>query len=80
MFTTKKVPEYDFLVHERIDILDKQGYCGFNISKIDGNIHSEDIIVEATNHQGITLTCKGSTKEDAFKKMIDLIDVTVGDF
>ncbi len=80
MFSTKRAPEYDYLVHERIDILMDKGYCGFTITQISDNNFSGEYLVEATNHQGITLTSKGETKEEACKKMIDLIDVTVNDF
>jgi len=80
MFSTKRAPEYDYLVHERIDILMEQGYCGFTITSISGNNLTGEYLVEATNNQGKTLTSKGETKEDACKKLIDLIDVTVDDF
>lgn len=80
MFSINKTPEYDYLVHERINILTDQGYCGFTINKIDSTPYSGETIVESTNGQGITLTAKGDTKEDACKKMIDLIDITVDDF
>jgi len=80
MFSTYKTPEYDYLVHERIDALIDHGYCGFAVSKISGNIQSGEVWVEATNKKGITLSSKGDTKEDACKKLIDLIDVTTGDF
>jgi len=80
MLKTKRTPEFDYLMHERVDILMDQGYCGFAINKISGDKHFGEYLVEATNHQGIILTTKGETKEDACKKMIDLIDVTVDDF
>jgi len=80
MFSTYKTPEYDYLVHERIDALIEYGYRGFTISKISGNVRSGDFRVEATNKKGTTLTSMGDTKEDACKKLIDLIDVITGDF
>jgi hypothetical protein len=80
MFSTYKTPEYDYLVQERVDALLKYGYRGFKISKITGHSETGQYRVEAANNRRVTLTSIGDTKEDACKKLIDLIDVTAGDF
>ena len=80
MLSPYKTPEYDYLVHERINALLEYGYRGFTVSKIAGNTQTGHFRVDATNNKGITLTSKGDTKEDACKKLIDLIDVTADDF
>lgn len=67
--------EYDNVFHERINVLLDQGYLGFTVDKITGSKESGEFIVAATNHKGANLTAKGETKEEACKKMIDLIDI-----
>ncbi|REL24048.1 hypothetical protein DYD21_19755 [Rhodohalobacter sp. SW132] len=80
MFFSNNSPDYDYLIHERINILNDQGYCGFRITDIKGDSESGQFVVEAKNDNRIILTTKGLTKEEACKKMIDLIDVTVDDY
>ncbi len=62
------------LFHERVNILQKQGYRGFIVTseKNKGPV----IEVSATNLKGRILSASGDTKEEAFKNMIDLIDTT----
>jgi len=79
MFSLEKPLNYDYIIHERIHILEKQGYCGFTISAVREDSNSREFLVEAKKHN-IILTTKGHTKEEALKKMIDLIDLTVDDY
>lgn len=69
--------DQDNVFHERVNVLMDQGYLGFKVNKISGSKETDEFIVETTNHKGITLHAKGETKEEAFKKMVDLIDVTI---
>ena len=76
---TKHTEDFDYLIHERISILLKQGYMGFNVKKMYGDPDLNQFTVEASNSQGVLLSAKGDTKEEACKKLIDLIDLTVDD-
>jgi hypothetical protein len=67
----------DSVFHERIDILKDQGYRGFTVS--GGTKSQGGAEIFAKNISGITLKTKGGTKEEAYKKMIDLIDHTLDD-
>lgn len=69
--------EHDNIFHERVNVLIDQGYLGFTVDKISGRNETGEFKVEATNNKGIKLTAKGETKEEACKKLIDLIDITV---
>jgi len=69
--------DYDNVFHERVDILQDQGYLGFKVNKVTGSKETDEFIVETKNHKGATLHAKGETKEEAFKKMVDLIDIAV---
>ncbi len=58
--------------HERINKLKKEGYRGFTIASEAGS--EWEIKITATDPAGKVLTSGGETKEEAFNKMIDLID------
>ncbi|MEX0994148.1 MAG: hypothetical protein WD599_01385 [Balneolaceae bacterium] len=63
--------------HERIDILKDQGYRGYSITgsqKKWGGVE-----VHAKNSAGHILKASGETDEEAYKKMIDLIEHTVSE-
>ena len=63
--------------HERIDILKDQGYRGFTIT--GGSQKWGGVEVVAKNSSGKKLMADGETKEEAYKKIIDLIDYTLDD-
>lgn len=64
----------DAPMHERINLLDNEGYRGFKVThkkkKWDG------IEIEAANSNK-SLSAAGETGEEAYKKLIDLIDLTL---
>lgn len=65
----------DAPMHERINLLNTEGYRGFKITqkkqKWDG------IEIDAGNSSNKLLSASGETGEEAFKKLIDLIDLTL---
>jgi len=65
----------DVIFHERITILEKYGYRGFTIS--GGILKPGGIEFEAENASGLSVKAEGETKEEAYKKLIDLIDNTL---
>jgi hypothetical protein len=67
----------DHIFHERVNILKNDGYRGFIITSEKNKGH--EIEVTATNLQGKILSAGGETKEEAFKKIIDLIDMAIDD-
>lgn len=67
--------EQESIFHERVNVLMEQGYLGFKVNKVSGSNETGEFIVGATNHKGVILTAKGETKEEACKKLIDLIDI-----
>lgn len=80
MFSTKRAPKYDYLTHERINILADHGYCGFKISEIKKDPNSGEVTVFTKNDRGISLSVRGQTMTDACKKMIDSIEVLFDDY
>lgn len=58
--------------HERIDILKNKGYRGFTVEKNKNRWSGVEII--AKNPHGQLLKTNGETEEEAYIKMIDLID------
>ena len=65
----------DNLFHERINVLKDQGYRGFSVASIKGE--KGEFNVTASNEKGRKLTANGETKEEAYKKLVDLIDNTL---
>jgi|AntRauTorckE6833_2_1112554.scaffolds.fasta_scaffold100561_2 aspartate oxidase len=65
----------DAPMHERINLLDTEGYRGFKVTqkkkKWDG------IEIDAGNSSNKILSAGGETGEEAYKKLIDLIDLTL---
>jgi len=76
---TNQMEEFDYLILERISILLKQGYFGFNVIRLTSDHKIDQFIVEASNDRGVVLSASGDTKEEACKKLIDLIDLTMDD-
>lgn len=62
----------DPVFHERINILKNEAYRGFTI--VSEKSKGPEIEVTATNLKGRILSAVGETKEEAFKKLVDLID------
>ncbi|MEX0769859.1 MAG: hypothetical protein WD035_03945 [Balneolaceae bacterium] len=65
----------DSTFHERIDILKNQGYRGFSISGSQKKWGGVEIF--AKNSSGQLLKASGETDEEAYKRMIDLIEHTL---
>lgn len=66
---------HDVVFHERITILEKYGYRGFTISS--GRMTPGGIEIEAENAPGLSLKAEGETKVEAYKKLIDFIDLSL---
>lgn len=64
---------HDNVFHERTKILVNKGYQGFTISSVKRNWDRVKVI--ASNHAGKTVTATGETNEEAYKKIIDSIDL-----
>jgi hypothetical protein len=73
--------EYDMdhepVFHKRIDILKDQGYCGF--TKTGSKQKWDGVEVVAENSSGKKMVANGETREEALKKVIDLIDLSLED-
>ncbi|MFO7845658.1 MAG: hypothetical protein R6V27_03780 [Balneolaceae bacterium] len=69
----------DYLLNERIQMLQQSGYCGFVVQNITENPKKEEVVIEAKNPEGKFLTASGDSSEDACRQLIDLIDTTVDD-
>ncbi len=76
MYSEQKM-DRDHIFHERVNILKSDGYRGFVVTSEKSK--GPEIEVTATNLQGKILSAGGETKEEAFKKIIDLIDTTIDD-
>ncbi len=63
--------------HERIDILKDQGYRGFAITGVKQKWGGVEVVAE--NPSGKKLVADGETQEEAYKKVIDLIDLFLDD-
>ncbi|HKK45216.1 MAG TPA: hypothetical protein VJ964_06835 [Balneolaceae bacterium] len=63
----------DPVFHERIHVLTKRGYRGFNITK--NQQHWDGVKVTASNHAGKIVSSSGATEQEALKKLIDQIDL-----
>lgn len=61
--------------HERITELKNRGYRGFVIHKMSSKW--DNVKLTARDKKGRTLKTSGETQEEAYKKMIDLIDATL---
>lgn len=64
-------------LHERINHLKDEGYRGFTVVKDVAKWNRREI--EAKNASGITLKANGETQEEAYKKMVDMIDYNLDD-
>jgi hypothetical protein len=65
----------DPVFHERINILKNEAYRGFTV--ISEKSKGPEIEVTVANLKGRTLSAGGETKDEAFKKLVDLIDVAL---
>lgn len=59
--------------HERVSMLQKKGYRGFTVKKIQEGFSGVQISVK--NNAGRIISESGETNEEAFKKIIDKIDL-----
>ncbi|MFH5832718.1 hypothetical protein ACG2F4_13020 [Halalkalibaculum sp. DA3122] len=64
--------EQENLFHERISILQKQGYRGFSVHKVRKKW--DGVQVTARNDSGRTVSGFGETNEEAHIKVIEKID------
>ncbi len=62
----------DTILHERVSMLEKEGYRGFTLNTIKKKW--DGVLVTVTNSDGRTFTESGETAEEASKKVIDKID------
>ncbi|MGK7368593.1 MAG: hypothetical protein ACNS64_00155 [Candidatus Halalkalibacterium sp. M3_1C_030] len=62
----------DNILHERVSMLQKEGYRGFTLKNIKKKWDGVSVTVK--NSQGRTFTESGETTEEAGKKVIDKID------
>ncbi|MGF1671356.1 MAG: hypothetical protein ACFCU6_12980 [Balneolaceae bacterium] len=60
-------------LHERINILKKKGYLGFSIVNTDRKW--DGCKVTARNDEGKVISAEGESIEEAYKKLIDRIDL-----
>src|SRR5690625_5764 len=63
----------DYVFHERINILKRRGYRGFNVAR-ESSSPAGEIELTAMSQDGKVLTATGETREEALKKIIDRID------
>lgn len=68
----------EYIFHERATILKDQGYRGFSVSDMKINEKGE-FTVTVRNNSGRILTSSGETKEEAYEKAIDSIDLSLED-
>ena len=62
----------DNIMHERVTMLEKEGYRGFTLKNIKKKW--DGVIVTVSNSDGRSFTESGETAEEASKKVIDKID------
>jgi hypothetical protein len=62
----------DNILHERVSLLEKEGYRGFTLNKIQKKWDGVSVTVK--DNDGRTFTESGETSEEASKKVIDKID------
>lgn len=62
----------DNILHERVSMLEKEGYRGFSLKQSKKNWDGVSLTVK--NSSGRTFTESGATSEEAAKKIIDKID------
>lgn len=66
-------PDRDNIFHERISILHDQGYRDFTVTKIKKKWDGVEVTVQ--NSSGQKITASGETNDEAYKKLIDRIDL-----
>ena len=62
----------DNILHERVSMLEKEGYRGFTLKHVKKKWDGVSVTVK--NSSGRTFTESGETAEEAGKKIIDKID------
>lgn len=75
---TDHIEHPDFLVNERINLLLKHGYYGYEVVNFKFDAHRGQIIVVARDDGDNVLSTYGETKEEACRDLIDLIAIKVG--
>lgn len=71
----KQTDNRDNIFHERIHLIDKEGYCGFKIRDIQRSWGF--VKVTAGNADGKFISASGETPEEAYIKIIDQIDLSM---
>jgi hypothetical protein len=69
--------ERNSILQERINLLKKQGYRGYTISRTEQAWDGVKVTVEKPG--GKKLSGEGETPDEAFENVIDVIDYTLDD-
>lgn len=73
--------EYDMdeksALHERVNLLKNEGYRGFSVMKDVAKWNRREVTVK--NSSGTQLKATGDTREEAYKKAVDMIDYNLDD-
>lgn len=70
-----KQEERENIFHERTTILKKHGYRGFTVQRVVRKWGG--VKVTAKNNEGQVITASGETTEEAYKKIIDNVDLAL---
>lgn len=60
------------VIHERINVLNDQGYRGFTITGVRKEWEGFRVLARSDN--GLIISASGDTKEEAYSNIIDNID------
>lgn len=69
---TREQEERTTAIQERINLLNKKGYRGFKV--IGRRMNWENVLVKAENKRGRILRAEGSTVDEAYENLIEMID------
>ena len=75
MSTQDKERDRDNVFHERTSILREQGYRGFTVTKVRKEWDGVEVVAQSNSGQQVSAT--GATNEEAYKNVIDKIDLTL---
>ena len=62
-------------LQERINLLYNQGYRGFTV--IGRRMNWENVLVKAENKKGRIIKAEGSTVDEAYENLIEMIDYSM---
>lgn len=62
-------------LQERINLLNKEGYRGFNV--IGRRMNWENVLVKAEDKRGRILRAEGDTVDEAYENLIEMIDYSM---